>query len=376
MKFGLLCAPHWPDNYSQRQVYSDVVGHILEAERLGFWSAWVTEHHFASDPDYKPFGKEGRFPAYDVIVDPLSFLGFVASRTTSIRLGTGVMVVHYDDPLRLAERAAMVDLMSGGRLELGLGRGGGKKEPAAFGVPADDKGNQDRYFEALDVIRQAWTSEPFEHKGEYYKYPKITVIPEPKQKPIPVFLSNRNPRAIAYAAEHGMSYTAVTSAWGSSGIDSHNEFHDRFVKLATENGRDVSQCDYPQTLYCYIAPTDAEAVDMAYECIQRRDCFAESHYETRRGGSASPLTPHQAARTTFDEQFKGQLNTNLIGSPKTVAEKLTALRERMPSLNYVLAIVGAGAGPVEFDRRSIQLLATEVMPKFAPVSPEPALERV
>lgn len=366
MKFGLLLTPHWPANTSQRTVYEQTIESIVEAERLGYWSAWVTEHHFAADPKYKPFGLEGPFPAYDVIVDPLTFLSHAAARTSRIRLGTGVLVVHYDDPMRIAERAAMLDVLSGGRLELGLGRGGGKREPIAFKVPADPLENQDKYFEAIDVMRKAWAGEAFEHQGKYFQYPEVIVVPTPLQSPIPVYMSNRNLRSIAYSAEHGMSYASVSSAWGAAGIASHNEFHDRFVELSAEHGQDLAGRMYPQTLYCYMAPTDAEAFELAEECILRRDAFAESHYETRRSGVASPLNvPHQGTPKNYAEQFKDQLTTNLIGSPKTVAEKLAALREKIPTMNYMLAITGAGAPPVELDRRSMHLLATEVMPKFA-----------
>jgi alkanesulfonate monooxygenase SsuD/methylene tetrahydromethanopterin reductase-like flavin-dependent oxidoreductase (luciferase family) len=369
MKFGILFSPHWPEGRSQQLVYQQVIDHIVAAEDLGYWSAWVTEHHFAADPNYKPFGLNGPFPAYDLIVDPLAFLSYAAAVTKTIRLGTGVLVLHYDDPLRVAERAAMLDVMSGGRLELGLGRGGGVKEPAAWKAPKDTLANQDKFFEAIDVMRAAWTGKAFKHEGDYFTYPEVIVVPTPLQDPLPVYLSNRNPRSIDYAAKHDMSYVAVTSAWGLAGVESHNAFHDRFVAGATEQGRDLSTCDYPQTLYAYIAPTDAEAEEVAFEAIQRRDAFAEGHYESRRhaGGTSSPLdvpVAHQAVRLSFEDQFKGQLDTNLIGSPKTVAEKLRAVRERIPSFNYLLLIIGAGAAPYAFDRRSMELFAREVAPKF------------
>ncbi len=369
MKFGILCAPHWPHQQTQQSVYEDVIGHIQLAEELGLWSAWTTEHHFGTDPAYKPYGLEGPWPAYDLVVDPLTFLGHVAARTTRIRLGTGVLVVHYDDPLRMAERAAMVDVLSGGRLELGLGRGGGVREPKAFNVPSDEEANRDKYFEALDVMRAAWTGKHFKHSGVYYDYPEVQVVPTPLQRPIPAFLSNRNTRSIAYAAEHGMSYVSVTSSWGDSGIDSHNAYHAKFEELAVSHGRSIEGLDYPQTLFCYIAPTDEEAIGIARTAIQARNAYAEAHYETRRrvGNVQSPLSvpAHQGPPSSQEQQFQEQLKTNLIGSPKTVIEKLTALRERLPTMNYVLAIVGAGAAPIEFDRRSLRLLAEEVMPHFS-----------
>ncbi len=374
MKFGIICSTHWPEGQSQAGVYDEIIGHMVEAERLGFWSAWTTEHHFAADPEYRPFGLEGPFPAYDLTADPLTFLSNVAARTSRIRLGTGVLVVHYDDPIRVAERAAMVDLLSGGRLELGLGRGGGVHEPRAFHVPSAAEDNQDKYFEAIDVMRKAWSGRRFSHEGKYFQVPPIQIVPQAAQARLPVFLSNRNPRSIAYAAEHGMSYVAVTGSWGTAGIEGHNQSHKLFQDVAAQHGRDLSGVDYPQTLFTYIAPSDAEAEDVAEEHLLRFRAFAESHYEARRthGESAPMLAPGQTGPDAFRDAFKAQLETNLIGSPATVREKLAALREKMPSMNYVLSITGAGSPPAGFTRRSMTLLARDVIPHFADAQAVPA----
>ena len=129
IRIGTTHMLHW-DNRPQQQVFAEGVERMVLAEELGFWSAWVTEHHFANDPEYLPYdAPEARYPAYDLVSDPLTFLSYVAGRTSRIRLGTGVLVLPYDDPLRIAERAAIVDQLSGGRLELGIGRGSGFREP-------------------------------------------------------------------------------------------------------------------------------------------------------------------------------------------------------------------------------------------------------
>jgi alkanesulfonate monooxygenase SsuD/methylene tetrahydromethanopterin reductase-like flavin-dependent oxidoreductase (luciferase family) len=194
------------------------------------------------------------------------------------------------------------------------------------------------------------------------------VVPSPLQSTIPTFLSNSNERSIAYAAEHGMSYVSVTSSWGEAGIDKHNAFHARFEQIATDHGRSVEGLEYPQTLFCYIAPTDEEAIDIARNAILNRNAYAEAHYESRRkaGNVQAPLSvPEQDGHPVgHEERFQAQLKTNLIGSPGSVVEKLLALRERLPTMNYVLATVGIGAAPIEVDRRSLRLLAEKVMPHF------------
>jgi len=102
--------------------YHRFVETAVEAERLGFRSMYVTEHHFASDPSYRPFDEpEDVYPSTDsdIVVDPLSLHIFLAARTKTLRLGTCVVCTHWDHPIRIAERAALLDVLSGGRLELG-----------------------------------------------------------------------------------------------------------------------------------------------------------------------------------------------------------------------------------------------------------------
>src|SRR5215217_5787165 len=126
MRIGTSNMFTWNAGLTQSQVIKEGIERLVWAEKMGFDSAWITEHHFGNDPNYRPFGLDGQdFLAYDLTADPLTVLSHAAAKTTRLRLGTGVVVLHYDNPLRIAERAALVDIMSDGRLELGVGRGGG-----------------------------------------------------------------------------------------------------------------------------------------------------------------------------------------------------------------------------------------------------------
>ena len=117
--------PTLQEGGSQR-VLNECVDQIVSAEELGYYSAWVSEHHFASFPQYYPYGYDcGDYVSYDTVPDALTMLSWVAARTSRIRLGTGVVCLPYQHPLQVAERAAILDNLSGGRVELGIGRGGG-----------------------------------------------------------------------------------------------------------------------------------------------------------------------------------------------------------------------------------------------------------
>jgi alkanesulfonate monooxygenase SsuD/methylene tetrahydromethanopterin reductase-like flavin-dependent oxidoreductase (luciferase family) len=140
MKFGFMQMAHCRPRDSAAAALDRFVSTAVEAERLGYWSCWTTEHHFGSNPEYRPFGvpeDEYDMADYDMVADPLTLFTYVAAKTERLRLGTGVVVVHWDHPIRIAERAAMLDLLSGGRLELGIGRGAGFREVGVFKVPTD-----------------------------------------------------------------------------------------------------------------------------------------------------------------------------------------------------------------------------------------------
>jgi len=140
MKFCLLQSVQLPEAGAQVQYYKDALEQVRWAEQLGFASVWFTEHHFS---------RHGIVPA------SLTVLAYLAGVTTSIRLGTAVAVLPFDNPIQLAEEAATVDLLSNGRLDLGVGRGYQWGEFHKFNVPMDEATR--RFEEAMDVMTRAWT---------------------------------------------------------------------------------------------------------------------------------------------------------------------------------------------------------------------------
>ncbi len=376
MKFGIILTPHWKGDDTQSAVYKEMIDRMVFAEQCGYWSCWTTEHHFANDPAYLPWGWEGaRFKAYDLAPDPLVLLTFGAARTSRLRLGTGVLLVNYDNPVRLAERIAMLDVLSEGRLELGLGRGGGVRHSAAFGLPLDDNSSQDRYREALAIMIKAWSGERFSFQGEHFAFPELEVMPTPIQRPHPpLYTSTQNAQNFAEAAAQGLSHCSTTGAWGPASIDAYNARQAVFDQAARQAGRDPAAMLYPTSLFQFCAETDAEAQETAEEYMLNFTAHVEAHYERQRhGGSAlGALTNPNAGLDDIKAMNKRAFETNLIGSPKTIAEKLAAFLEKAPSINYILGITDAGGPPREFVHRSMELFAREVMPKFQNLR-EPAM---
>lgn len=369
MKIGTVHMTHWERGRTQRQVLDETVDRMVRAEQLGYYASWLTEHHFANDHDYDPLGFPAEeFPAYDIAPDPLTFLNYVASRTTRLRLGTAVIVLNYDDPIRVAERAAMVDVMSGGRLELGVGRGSGRREPAAFHVPQER--NRERFKEMLDIINLAWTGEPFTYDGEFFHIPEVAVVPKPIQQPgPPLYVAAGSAETFPLVGSYGLPYCYTGGAWGPVPRAAYRDNHRRFEEAARAAGHDPNALLFPHVLLTYCGETDAEAEAVASEYIPRFMAMVEAHYERLRFPDHDRARPGNLQSADQAESLTRQMvELNIIGSPETCIQKLEAYLP-LTNLNYLLAFVDFGAIPHDLVMKSMERFAEQVMPHFvqAPV---------
>ena len=171
------------------QEYREVLDLVRLSETLGFDSAWVSEHHGAGD---------GYLPAL------LPMLGAFAAATSRIRLGTGVILAPFHDPIRLAEDAAVVDQISGGRLILGLGLGWREEEFRMFEQPSSERVR--RTSEAVDVLRLAWKGERFSYRGSIHSYDQVQVTPAPREAGIPIYIGGSTEAAVRRAGRLGDGY--------------------------------------------------------------------------------------------------------------------------------------------------------------------------
>src|SRR3989442_14954233 len=166
MRFGTYYFFQAPPQLHHRDIIHNELQQAEWAEELGFDSVWLTEHHFID---------------YGLSVDPATLACAVASRPERIRIGLAAAILPFHEPLRLAEQMALVDIISRGRLDMGVGRGNRPAEFRGYQVPQQE--SRARFEEAVDILMQAWTRECFSYAGRFFTIKDAHVIPRPVQKP-------------------------------------------------------------------------------------------------------------------------------------------------------------------------------------------------
>jgi probable F420-dependent oxidoreductase len=208
------------------------------AEELGYDSVWVTERLLFPTNPQTPYmaTPDGSLPeAYKISFDPIESLTYVAGQTSRIGLGTSVLDIPYYNPVMLARRLTTLDVLSGGRLRVGLGQGWSKDEFDAVG--ASMKGRGKRADEFLSVLKAIWTTDPVEFKGEFYQVPKSIIQPKPVQKPHPpIYLAAFTPSGMKRAA-------TMANGWFPVAMPGLKEMVEGFRGMVQQAGRDPADLD-------------------------------------------------------------------------------------------------------------------------------------
>jgi alkanesulfonate monooxygenase SsuD/methylene tetrahydromethanopterin reductase-like flavin-dependent oxidoreductase (luciferase family) len=336
MRFGLFgsaTARHGGPDADSGQGYKQFVDYNVEAEALGYHSTFLVEHHFTG------FGQ---------VSASLALLTWVAAKTKTLRLGTAVLVLPWHNPVLLAEQAATIDLLSGGRLDFGVGKGYRHNEFSGFCVPIEEA--DARFNESLDVIVKAWTSKQrFSHHGKYWNFEDIIVEPPTAQKPHPpMWMGAGSPDSIRQVAARG--YNLLLDQFAS--FENVAERIAIYKAALEQHGHAFDPLNVGVARAFYVAKDAAD-----------KEAALERRMEAQRrlaAVSSAPGVKNTASIMAYSDTREASEESALYGNPDEIAAKLDKLRRL--GVEYVLL---NGGGLVGHASESLVRFARELMPAFA-----------
>lgn len=344
---------------TEREVYEHSLDEIALADQAGFDGVWLVEHHF--------FREYSHCPAPEVV------FGAITQRTERLRIGHGVVLLPFNHPVRVAERIAALDILSGGRMDVGVGRGVSPREYEVFG--GDMSQGRGKVDEGLEILRRAWGDEPFSFEGEHFSFPEIDVVPKPLQRPHPpLWTAAVSPDTYVMAAERGLGVLAGPF----KPLFMVAEDRERFVRRCEELGRDPRDVGFGMTIGAIVLDDHERAREIAatnirwfYEQLLRLTAPVlerggeDYRYYREELGTLRQLTGGAPSLEALEAA--GMV---IAGSPEHAIEQLRKLAG--DGIEHVLLALQAGGVPHADVMRSIELLGERVIPAVRDLTPETA----
>jgi alkanesulfonate monooxygenase SsuD/methylene tetrahydromethanopterin reductase-like flavin-dependent oxidoreductase (luciferase family) len=348
MKFALFVVASWTekDAAQQSRIYGEALEQVQHAEELGFDSVWIAEHHSS---------RYGIFPTL------MPILSHVAAQTKTIRLGAGVSVLPFYNPIFLAEEAAMVDILSNGRLDFGVGRGSADYEYGNFKI--DFESRDDRFQEVLDIILGLWTTEDFTYHGKYYQVDGLTIAPKPLQKPHPpVHMAvSRTAASIDVAVARGLPI--LTSFFTPQ--EDTLALTSLYAERCAAAGKPSRIAEMPFFRFVYVSEDEKEAVGYPEKALTWvRDLSTYRRTITQGDEINVDLDHWKTIRTEQPPTYEFELANNVyFGTPEQCVDRIANLQNQH-GVGYFGASFSFGTMEHAKVMASMKLFAQEVMPKF------------
>lgn len=314
-------------NQTPGQRYRELLDLAPLAEKVGFEKAWVSEHHFVED---------GYLPGV------FSFCAALAARTSTMRIGTGIALGPFYEPLRFAEDSAVIDLLSNGRFEPGLAIGWTDPEFEAFDVP---KRLRVPYTEELiDVLRQAWSDEPISYNGDIHQYKGVDVRPKPVQENIPIWIAGTVDAAVIRAATKGNGYFATPTS-----LDELS----RRQSLYQEKADSSEETRLAEWRYTYVTEEPEP-----WEQAKQHVWYIKRQYIKWATGTSQPteLPPER------EEDLREEC---LVGSPEEVRNQVEERRDRLGDDYRLVARLTLPGLSGQQLRQSVKLFGDEVIDQIS-----------
>lgn len=343
VEFSLFSVLECPEGRAPRDVYRDALDLFAYGEELGFRAAWVAEHHFS---DYGTLG------------GPPVFLSALAARTRKLRVGAAISVLPFHDPIRIAEDYAVVDVISDGRLDFGVGRGYQPKEFTGFGIDMSEA--RGRFLEGLEIIRTAWRDGHVDHDGEFYTFRDVALRPQPVQQPVPTYVASVSPETFEMVRASGD--TIMGSLLTNAADQLCEKFSEHRASLPAAQARSLK---LPIMTPMYVADTNEAAIEESLPEFswywntvgkllpQKGDKLDASYAYFQKLGERTARGHEDLMRT---------LARWPVGDVDRVSEFLIDLCRRSTATE-VICFASIGAMEYKKAARNLERIAGEVMPR-------------
>ena len=347
-EFGMFHEFQCPAGKSQPDAFAESFSQVDAAERWGLDAMWLAEIHVA--------------PERSVCAVPLTIASAIAARTSRIKIGTGVQVLPLCHPLRVGEEAATVDQISHGRLIFGVGRSGFPRTYEAYGVPYGE--SQERFAETLEILKRAWTEDPFSYSGKYYKFENVRLTPKPYQKPWPeIRIAANSPDTFPAIGKLGHGVFVAVRLGTLSELAPNIRAYREAYKAAGHPGEGKVFLRAP----VYVAETADQARSEPEESIMYFYRYLGERLEDSATRAGVRAIEDRAARgrrlqtITYDEALRDKI---IVGTPEQVTDRLMQLKEEL-GLDGILAEMNCGT-KIRHSQvmKSLQLLCERVKPQL------------
>ena len=339
MKFGLFFVLQRPDHLTERAIYESEMAQMLAAESLGFHSVWIAEHHFSN---------------YGVCSAPQVLGAAIAGQTKRLRIGMGITLMPLHDPVQLAEELAVLDLLSGGRLDVGIGRASTNLEYRGYGIPYEE--SRARVDEGVIILRGLWTQDCFSYAGRFRQVQAVSLVPKPLQKPHPpLYFACNSAETVPIAAHHGLPMMTSTLVSEPALI----ERREIYRQVSAEAGYPAAEVEARLTQtwtsrFVYLAENERDALnDPKEHLIGYQDAAGERVRSVNK--------PDHRAGFTYEERLRE--GSAFFGTPDQVADRIAAFHERT-GVENLLCFMSFRALDRTKALRSMELFAARVMPQF------------
>jgi alkanesulfonate monooxygenase SsuD/methylene tetrahydromethanopterin reductase-like flavin-dependent oxidoreductase (luciferase family) len=320
VKVGVLQFFGWADRkIPLATIYDRAIERFEIMDAAGYDAVWLAEHHFSS---------------FSVCPSVHMMAVVAATRTKRMRIGTAVSLAPFYHPLRLAEEVALLDVLSGGRVNWGAGRGFSRTEFSAFGIPMEESAS--RFRETVEIVLKAWTHERLTHHGEHHHFDGVEVLPKPLQPPHPpTWVAATSESAIDWAAGRGFSILMDPHCTLAELGAKRRHYGERLAAAGhADGGRDI-----PMARLIAVAETAERAAEIA----RRGAAWTVGSYIGAGRGDADPV-----------ERYVSEVIIH--GTPESVLDQILGLKETA-ALNYLLC--------APLSQESFNLLTDRILPRVA-----------